>query len=121
MMVKSHAFSSFLLLFAAAPAVTNALPAGFVDQGLYSFSGPTDISHIPGSADDGGNTQRWLVTGKNGLLTVLAVTEGEGGVAGREDPTVEAVTAANFESVVCDNGERGLQSAVAHPEFPAKP
>lgn len=99
----STAWRCFLLLSWQAVA----LPPGFISEGLGRFRRITDISTIP-------------LPEYPKAASVLMLTLKAGQIYVIEDPDnnpEETILAADFSDRLCDNGERGLQSAIAHPNF----
>jgi glucose/arabinose dehydrogenase len=82
-----------------------ALPSGFVDEGVVSRDAIITGSFAPNPRNNG--KQMLLLSSKNGLIYAM------------EDPDNSEVNVliGDFSSIICTNGERGLQSIEPHPKF----
>jgi glucose/arabinose dehydrogenase len=83
---------------------TDGLPTGFIDEGVANLDAITG-AFAPNPRNDG--KPMLLLSSKKGKIMVL------------EDPdnSDENIVIADLESIMCHNGERGLQSIRPHPNF----
>ena len=80
------------------------LPSGFVDEGVVNLNAITG-AFAPNPRNNG--KPMLLLSSKEGQVVVL------------EDPdnSIDYITIADFENIMCHNGERGLESIRPHPDF----
>lgn len=92
-------FGVFFFLSTNTIVFTHAhLPAGFVDVGVGRVRQAVDVTFLP-------TTNDMLVPTKEGQLHRM------------DSDTGETQLLLDWTDRVCDNGERGLQSVVVHPQF----
>lgn len=111
-------FSSFslawcLVFVALISSWTLGLPPGFVTEGVGRYKRITDISTIPlpplvPPRTHHKSSSILLITLKEGPIHVIEDADNNPG---------RAILAADFTNRICNNGERGVQAAIAHPRF----
>jgi glucose/arabinose dehydrogenase/PKD repeat protein len=86
-----------------------ALPIGFVDEGVTSFTSPMTATFVPNPRKNG--KPMMIVVSKEGIFNVL------------EDPDISDVkiSAGNMQSIMCTNGSRGIFGIAPHPDFLSNP
>ena len=95
-----NVYSSLFVSLLTASCV--AVPNGFVDEGVIDISAITG-AFAPNPRKNG--KPMLLLSSKEGLVNVL------------EDPdnSDDAILVADLSSILCTNGERGLQTILPHP------
>lgn len=103
-MVKCHAFLLLSLLIVSCLAVPN----GFIDEGVVNIVAITG-AFAPNPRNNG--KPMLLLSSKEGIVNVL------------EDPdnSDDFIKVADISSILCTNGERGLQTILPHPNFKSNP
>lgn len=94
----------FILVALALVLCANAVPSGFVDEGVIDIDAITGM-FVPNPRNNG----------KPMLL--LSSKEGEINALENPDSSDESIQVADMSSLLCTNGERGLQTMLPHPDF----
>lgn len=86
---------------------TNALPIGFVDEGVTTYPFVMSAIMVPNLKPSAKGKPMMIITRKDGMIDVL------------EDPDNSEVwtNILDMTAFVCENGPRGIQTVVAHPDF----
>lgn len=86
-----------------------ALPIGFVDEGVTSFTSPMTAAFVPNPRNNG--KPMMIVASKEGIFNVL------------EDPDNSdiKVSVGDLASIMCTNGSRGIFGIAPHPSFVTNP
>jgi glucose/arabinose dehydrogenase len=100
-MMRSFQQRLSLLLLIVSQVV--AVPSGFIDEGI------TKVEAITGAfaANPQNGKPMLILSSKEGLIHVVP----------NPDDSDENILVANFTSLTCTNGERGLQTILPHPNF----
>ena len=81
------------------------LPVGFIDEGVVTRDAIITGTFAPNPRND--NKPMLLLSSKNGQIYAVE----------NPDTSEDNINIGNFESLLCTNGERGLQSVRVHPNF----
>ena len=102
---------SLLLLWFVCVSFTVALPLGFVDEGVTTYPFVMSAVMVPNPKPGMNGKPMMIIAKKDGMLDVM------------EDPDNSEVwmNILNITALVCENGPRGIQTIVAHPDFLANP
>lgn len=84
----------------------DSVPSGFVDEGVI------DLDAITGA---------FVPNPRNNGKPMLLLSAKEGEINALEDPdnSDDSIQVADMSSILCTNGERGLQTILPHPDFNA--
>lgn len=96
-----------LLIWWTLITVSTALPLGFVDEGVTTYPFVMSAIMVPNLKPIASGKPMMIITKKDGLIDVL------------EDPDFSEAwrNILNMTEFVCENGPRGIQTVVAHPNF----
>lgn len=86
---------------------SSSLPPGFIDEGVNRWGRVTDIESVP-PPRGWPSSSILLITLKDGEIHIIKDPDNNPG---------ESQLLADISDRVCFNGERGLQSIIAHPNF----
>lgn len=98
-----------LLLFVFHIACVHALPIGFVDEGVTSFTSPMTARFVPNPRK--GGQPMMIIVSKEGIFNVLETP----------DTSDVKLAAGNMQSIMCTNGSRGVFGIAPHPDFMSNP
>eukprot|EP00339_Tiarina_fusa_P008648 CAMPEP_0117064042 /NCGR_PEP_ID=MMETSP0472-20121206/44712_1 /TAXON_ID=693140 ORGANISM="Tiarina fusus, Strain LIS" /NCGR_SAMPLE_ID=MMETSP0472 /ASSEMBLY_ACC=CAM_ASM_000603 /LENGTH=829 /DNA_ID=CAMNT_0004783995 /DNA_START=45 /DNA_END=2532 /DNA_ORIENTATION=+ len=97
--------ATFVVFWLLVAKSSVALPSGFVDEGFANVNAPTGFSFAPKLSGEG---YMMLVCEKGGRVWVLP----------NPDESDDEINSLDIRDRTCTNQERGVQSVVAHPDFP---
>lgn len=84
------------------------LPSGFIEEIVGSIGSAVSGTFAPNPKDShGGAPPMLLLASKTGIVTVMKTP----------DTSDESTVILDLRENICENGERGLQSVVVHPNF----
>ena len=95
---------NFFILFWLLANGSDAVPSGFVDEGVI------DLDAITGA---------FVPNPRNNGKPMLLLSAKEGEINALEDPdnSDSSIKVADMSGILCTNGERGLQTILPHPDF----
>ena len=98
---------TLLLWVILTSTLTEAVPLGFVDEGVTTYPFVMSAIMVPNLKPSANGKPMMIITRKDGMIDVL------------EDPDNSQVwmNILDMTAFVCENGPRGIQTVVAHPKF----